>query len=433
MTTLRVLIPLFLFPVLTLFAGCATVEESIDQEVDERVQENVDEGVEKTADAIEGGIENAVKCTVGDTECIEKAQENGETVVLTDEEGNVQRDENGDPVTASDRASESGAESQSDKQGRKPGEANPNYDFEPGERTIFAEDFSDDTVGDFPRNLEFRQGSMEIVEMEGQRFLRANESGSVFRVQLPETLPERFTIEFDYYTGYWTDNLYISSLNESGEAVGENYFHVGGGELGVGGRGENAVTSIKDSKRASKQIVPIRIMVDGSYVKAYMGRERFANIPNADIARTSTLGFNFDRLKNNAAIGNLRIAAGGRDLYNALQSEGRVAVQDIQFDTGKATLKPSSDETLEEVASLLTEHPDLDLLIEGHTDDTGGFDENKKLSEERAQAVKEALVQDHGIDESRLKTVGLGSTQPTAPNDTEEGRAQNRRVELVQQ
>jgi outer membrane protein OmpA-like peptidoglycan-associated protein len=85
------------------------------------------------------------------------------------------------------------------------------------------------------------------------------------------------------------------------------------------------------------------------------------------------------------------------------------------------------------VASLLQEHPELDLLIEGHTDNTGDFDANKTLSEERAQAVKNALVKDHGIEAGRLKTVGLGSTQPTASNDTEEGRAENRRVELVKQ
>jgi OOP family OmpA-OmpF porin len=439
MITVRRTSPVLLLAAVVLFAGCATVEESIEEEVDERVQENVDEGVEKTADEIEGGLENAVKCAVGDEECIEDAQEEGETVVLTDEDGNVKRDEDGDPVTASDRKQEQTTADASDqpeppeKQGREPGKANPNYDFEPGERTIFAEDFSDDNVGDFPRSLEFRKGSMAIVKMKGQRFLRINDAESVFRLQLPEKLPKRYTITFDYYTEEWTDNLYISPLNASGETVGTNYFQVAGGELGVGGRGEKAVSSIKSSRRSSKEIVPIRIMVDGSYAKAYMGKERFANIPNADLPRTKTLRFNFDRLSKNAFIGDIRIAAGGRDLYTALQEEGRVAVQDIHFDTGKATLKSSSTKPLKKIASLMKEHPDLDLLIEGHTDNTGGFEANKKLSRKRAQAVKSALVENHGIEAGRLKTVGLGSTQPTAPNDTEEGRAQNRRVELVKQ
>jgi len=431
----------FLLPVLLVVVGAVPgndaagqILDKVKDEVEERAEENVDEGIEKGADKVEGGIKDAVKCAVGDEECIEEAQEDGEKVVLTDKEGNVKRDKNGDPVTASDREQkEKGPEetAKKERQGRTPGTANPNYDFKPGERTIFAEDFSDDNVGDFPRSLEFRKGSMAVVKMKGQRFLRINDAESVFRLQLPEKLPKRYTITFDYYTEKWTDNMSISPLNASGQTVGMNYFQVGGGELGVGGRGEKAVSSIKSSRRASKEIVPIRIMVDGSYAKAYMGKERFANIPNADLPRTKTLRFNFGRLSKNAYIGNFRVAAGGRDLYTALQEEGRVAVQDIQFDTGKATLKSSSDKTLKTVASLLTEHPDLTLLIEGHTDNQGDFKSNKKLSEKRAQAVKEALVQDYGIGKSRLQTVGLGSTQPTAPNDTEKGRAENRRVELV--
>ena len=433
MISARRTVPTLLLAAIVLLAGCATVEESIEDEVDERVQENVDEGVEKTADEIEGGIENAVKCAVGDEECIEEAQEDGETVVLTDEDGNVKRDENGDPVTASDRAESSDAEDTTERQGEELGETNPNYDFEPGERTIFAEDFSDDNVGDFPRNLEFRQGSMEIVDTRGERLLRMNSDGSTFHVNLPEELPERFTIQLKFYAGYWVNNMSVTFLDDSGEAVGGNYIQVGGGELGVAAHGDG-MNSIKDSRRGSEQVVPIRVMVDGSYAKAYMGRERFANIPNADIARTSTIRFRAYRIdKENMYVGDIRIAGGGRDLYSALQAEGRVAVQDIRFDTGEATLKPESDETLKEVASLLQEHPELDLLIEGHTDNTGDFDANKTLSEERAQAVKAALVEDYSIEAGRLKTVGLGSTQPKASNDTEEDRAENRRVELVKQ
>ncbi|MFB6232438.1 MAG: OmpA family protein [Salinibacter sp.] len=425
-----------LFATVLLLAGCATVEESVEEEVDERIQENVDEGVEKTADKIEGGIENAVKCVVGDEECIRKAKKNGETVVLTDEEGNIKRDENGDPVTASDRSSQQTTGEQNTGQqetGQAVGDASTNYDFEPGERTIFAEDFSDDNVGDFPRSLQFRKGSMEIVEWKGRRFLRVNSAESRFRVNLPETLPKRFTMSFDFYTTKWTDNMHITPLDSSGNVIRKNYFHIGGGELGVGTLTRGGVESLEQSRKGSNQIVTVRIMVDGSYAKVYMDKKRFANIPNAKIERTNTLRFSIPRLHKHMYIGDLRIAGGGRDLYSALQNSGRVAVQDIHFDTGKATLKSSSTKTLKKIASLMKEHPDLDLLIEGHTDNTGGFEANKKLSRKRAQAVKSALVENHGIDASRLKTVGLGSTQPTAPNDTEKGRAKNRRVELVKQ
>ena len=130
-------------------------------------------------------------------------------------------------------------------------------------------------------------------------------------------------------------------------------------------------------------------------------------------------------------IGPIRVAAGGLDLYEALEKDGRVAVRNILFDTGKADIRPESDEILTEIGTMLEEHPDLSLMIEGHTDDQGEFDFNMTLSSDRAAAVKQYLVEEFGIDPERLRTIGLGQTQPVDTNDTPEGRQQNRRVELV--
>lgn len=405
--------------------GCATVEESIEEEVDERVQENVDEGVEKTADAIEGGLENAVKCAVGDEECIEKAQKNGETVVLTDEEGNVKRDEDGAPVTASE-AEDGGLDAT---------DANANYNFEAGERTIFATDFSSVNTGDFPRSLAFKSGTMEIVEGKSGRALHVK-SGGKFEVELPETLPETFTLTFDFQTTGYYCKLSVNSVDADGESVGNNYLLVANNRVGTGiakSSGTDAPTSRSKGGKLGAAMTPIRVTVDGSYVKVYAGQQRVGNVPNADLGRSRTLRFNFYGCRggDTTYLGDIRVAGGGNDLYSTLESEGRVAVQDIQFDTGEATLKPASDETLKKIASLMQEHPDLRLLVEGHTDDTGSYEANMSLSKKRAAAVKETLVSEYGIDAARLKTKGQGSTQPAASNDTEEGRAENRRVELV--
>ena len=80
---------------------------------------------------------------------------------------------------------------------------------------------------------------------------------------------------------------------------------------------------------------------------------------------------------------------------------------------------------------MLVEHADLSLMVEGHSDDQGDFDYNMKLSGERAAAVKAYLVEQFGIEANRLRTMGLGPTQPVADNDTTEGMQENRRVELV--
>jgi OmpA-OmpF porin, OOP family len=120
-------------------------------------------------------------------------------------------------------------------------------------------------------------------------------------------------------------------------------------------------------------------------------------------------------------------AAWGKDLA----STGHVAVYGIYFDTGKAEVKPESGAALQEIAKLLAQNPGYRLKVVGHTDMTGALDANMKLSQARADAVVKALVGQHGVAGARLDGHGVGPLAPVASNDTEEGRARNRRVELV--
>jgi len=117
------------------------------------------------------------------------------------------------------------------------------------------------------------------------------------------------------------------------------------------------------------------------------------------------------------------------DLLNQLKSEGHVALY-INFDTNKATIKPESQPIVDQVIQMLKDDPSLKISIEGHTDNTGTAQGNKTLSELRAKAVLDALVKG-GIEQARLVAIGWGQDKPIADNGTEEGRAKNRRVELV--
>lgn len=127
------------------------------------------------------------------------------------------------------------------------------------------------------------------------------------------------------------------------------------------------------------------------------------------------------------------IVANAEALTNDLNATGHSAVYGIFFDTGKSDLKPESGQALQEIAKLLKGNPVLKVYVVGHTDNVGGLEGNMKLSKDRANAVVDALVRTHGVVASRLSAFGNGPYAPVASNDTEEGRAKNRRVELVKQ
>ena len=118
-------------------------------------------------------------------------------------------------------------------------------------------------------------------------------------------------------------------------------------------------------------------------------------------------------------------------MAKGLGEKGHVALYGIYFDTDKAVLKPESRPTLEEIAKLLAAQPRLNVFIVGHTDNQGAFDYNMNLSRQRAEAVAAALVQHYRIDKARLRSAGVGYLAPVGSNATEDGRALNRRVELV--
>ena len=120
-------------------------------------------------------------------------------------------------------------------------------------------------------------------------------------------------------------------------------------------------------------------------------------------------------------------------MQTTLASEGKIALYGIYFDTGRAEIKPESKAQLDEMAKLLLGQPALKVFIVGHTDNQGALDANLALSQQRAAAVSTALVSGYKIDAKRLLAKGVASLAPTASNANDDGRARNRRVELVVQ
>jgi OOP family OmpA-OmpF porin len=127
------------------------------------------------------------------------------------------------------------------------------------------------------------------------------------------------------------------------------------------------------------------------------------------------------------------VVANAEAMGNDINTTGHVSIYGIYFDTGKSEIKPESDAAISEIAKLLQNNGALKLYVVGHTDNVGSFDSNMNLSKDRADAVTKVLIAKHGIAESRLKSYGVASLSPVASNDTEDGKAKNRRVELVKQ
>jgi len=127
------------------------------------------------------------------------------------------------------------------------------------------------------------------------------------------------------------------------------------------------------------------------------------------------------------------IVANAGALADGLKTTGHIAVEGIYFETGKSDLKPESAQAIAELAKLLKADSGLKVYVVGHTDNAGTLEGNVKLSLDRAQSVVQALVRTQGIEAARLKAYGDGPYAPVASNDSDQGRAKNRRVELVKQ
>ncbi len=456
-TTWR-LAPLALLIALT---GCAnTLDRAMDRvgNVAERaVNRNIDRRTDRAVNgAIDGAFqagEDAVRCTYDDDACVRTANGRGENVVLVDRDG-TPVDRNGNPVDADnvEGAIVRAPGSAGPPSGPRPGVSNTNFDFEPGPRTLFEDDFEGTRTGNVPGSIRFVKGEMEVVEDGSNKTLRVL-SGSMFTVPMGSR-PNLFTLEFDLYladggvlcitTTPLDDYSRLDRMDTCNQAqawMDMTALEISGGNImnvttgftapaGKGGTGEYGMYPA-----LNERYVPVRATVDGTYLKVYLDETRVVNIPNVELDPGSELYFfvqdgngNYDET---AFIDNIRVGAGGQETgYGALQTGDRITARGILFESGSARITGSSSTELNQLLAALEDNPSLRIRIEGHTDSSGGASTNQRLSQQRAQAVADWLA-GRGISSGRLQAVGMGEDQPVANNDTPSGREQNRRVEIV--
>jgi OOP family OmpA-OmpF porin len=297
-----------------------------------------------------------------------------------------------------------------------------NYDFVPGDQVLFQDDFASDPVGDLPTHVQVLSGNWEIAVKDGRRMLRSTSGGDLM-IPLPSVLPSKFTLELELIHDWgWDTRVYFVDADHR-DGMQNAVF---GSDGGIGDFSSSA------NEDRSDKLYHARIMADGRHVKVYIDGKRVANVPSANLGRANGIWIQAPADDNSPFyLASVRVAASQTSLFDALNASGRVSTHGILFATGSAEIQPGSAGTLEQIGQMLQQHPELKLTIEGHTDNVGQPAANLQLSQRRADAVKAYLVSKYGVAAGRLDAKGYGDTKPVASNDSDAGRQQNRRVELV--
>ena len=374
-------------------------------------------------------VRDGVRCVFDDFDCIRRAEASGKTAVMTDDGGTLLVDKDGVPITDPDEARGSAA---------APGTGLwTAYDFVPGERVLFSEDLTAERVGRFPKRLVLVRRNWAILEQQGRPVLRSRgPAGAALAITLPEVLPERYTIEMDVHLSHASALLGVASTQPAGRIsrLDANWWQIGERGTGVakGRTGVEALTRVP--KAFSQGMAPVRIMVDGGLATVFVRDRRVATVPNGRFPRTAMLYIEDIKGADDrrpVSISRIQVAASGGDIYEALETDGRAVTRGILFAAGTDRIRPESTPTLSEIGRMLQQHPDLRLALESHTDRDG--EEALTLSQRRADAVRRYLVSTFRVDGSRIQARGMGASKPARDNATAEGRAQNRRVEIVRQ
>ncbi|MBN8685438.1 MAG: OmpA family protein [Chitinophagales bacterium] len=329
------------------------------------------------------------------------------------------------------------------------------FDFIPGEKIIFYDDFSQDNIGDFPA-LWNTNGSAEVVTTNlfpGQ-WLQLSGDKTVWTDALLN-LPENYTIEMDVIptkgddgrmAGYGIRLMQAANPKawDAGSVPGKAGFYFAVEYFGRPGyrtyiNSEEGrllgLSGFRDEKQYFQQEgrkYHISIWVQKSRIRLYVNESKLVDLPKAFPLTENKM----DRIRfedGYAMYSNIRIAAGAPDMRNKLMTDGKIVSYGIYFDVNKDVVKPESYGSLKEIASILKENESVKITIVGHTDADGADAANLDLSKRRALAVKNELAKSFGIDPSRMNTDGKGETQPVAPNDKPVNKALNRRVEFIKQ
>ena len=333
---------------------------------------------------------------------------------------------------------EDGAAAESPASGEAAGDAtkvsavSTKFDYVPGDKVLFFDDFAQDELGEFPANWKLEEGTLEVAEMNGQRWVRSTSVTSRIAMKLPATptLPEYWTFELDFYCGEPSGNVLDVMGMKGDQKVWDLTFPYSGVNAYFLTGKTTSDTPLENTK-VWGAVHHVMFMARGNALKVYIDQQRVANIPEIDLTNGAP-----DHLvvslwsDKEPMITNVRFAEGNKPVADPF-ANGKLVTYGIYFDSGSDVVKAESAPVLRQIAAFMEKNAAVKVEIDGHTDNEGTAPGNLDLSKRRAASVAKVLSQEFKIAAERFKTDGLGDTKPVASNDKAEGRAMNRRVEFT--
>ena len=424
MEKLKITLIVLFSVMLSVSFGQIDVRGKIKNESANRAERSIDKEIDKTFDKIEKGIGGLFKKKV-------KSINDDDVYEIKTEEETVASD--------IEPASQNSQKLASYTQ----------YDFVTGDKVLYFDDFSEDAIGDFPANWTSNgSGEIATVNIAPGNWLHITSNSAYFCYTKAIELPENFIMEFDFipddnfFRGYHltfyedednrelNDDLFPGTkgvhvkFDDSNWEV-ESYNNLESGFPSGGKSDKNPVV-----KEALNHVI---VWIQNRRLRIYHAGAKVVDMPTIIYANTKFNRFLFNGwdTESKPYISNIKITTATPDTRSKLITEGKLISYGIYFDVNSDKVKPESYGTLNDIAKVLKETPNVNIKIVGHTDSDGDDAKNLELSKRRAESVKNALSNDFGIAADRIQTDGAGESMPIVPNTTVEQKAKNRRVEFI--